>query len=82
MNFTIEKLPVFCLENKNVIKIKDPFVLGIYTFIKMEIEHQGITVEEIINKIYSHFTIEKEKIVETLNLLVEELNLIKMKYNE
>jgi hypothetical protein len=71
MKLTIEPLPIFVLENKNVIKINDPFLLGIYTFIKMIIENQEHKVYEVISKIQSHFNMETVEIVKAIDILHE-----------
>lgn len=81
MNFTIEKAPAFTLENKNVLKIKNPFVLGIYAFIEMEMYQGEYTISVIIDKMKKHFSIKKTEIMESLKIIIDELKLISMKEN-
>ncbi len=78
MNFTKEKLPVFALENKDVLLIKDAFVLGIYTFMKMEIEQGEYTVVNIIDKIKVHFFLDEKQIMRALKIILDELELLTM----
>ncbi len=78
MNFTKEKLPVFALENKDVLLIKDAFVLGIYTFMKMEIEQGEYTVVNIVDKMKVHFFLDDKQIMSALKIIIDELELITM----
>ena len=76
MNFTKEKLPVMAIEFKDVIKIKDPFILGIFVFLKMEMEKEECTVSAVIDRIKKHFAISEAKVGEALKVIIHELELV------
>ncbi len=78
MNFSKEKLPVFALEYKDVDKIRDLRVLGIFTFVKMMIDQGEYTVCVIIDKMKEQFFITDKEIIDGLRIIIEELLLLTM----
>jgi len=78
MNFEIEKLPAFVLENKFVEQIRDLRVLGIYTFCKMLMEKGEYSVCVIIDKMKEQFFIEDKEMLDSLKIIIEDLILFIM----
>lgn len=78
MNITIEKLLVMAIEFKDVLQIKDAFVLGIYIFLKMEMEQGEYTVPVIIDKMAKQFDVSEKKILTALKVIIDELGLVNM----
>ena len=78
MNFTKEKLPLVSLENKDVLQIKDPFILGIYVFLKMEMQQGEYTVPAIIDRMTKQFAISEANVLRAFKIIIEDLGLITM----
>jgi len=74
-----ERIPAFALEDKKVILIRDPYILGIYTFTQMMMDQDHYDSETLINKMAQHFLIEEEKIVHALKIITEDLKLLSYK---
>ncbi len=69
MNIEIEKTPAFALEHKIVDKFIDLSALGLYTYIKMLIEHEPKPLPEIIELIKEHFNLDEQYILEKIKVI-------------
>ena len=78
MKITIEKLPVMAIEFKDVIQIKDAFVLGIFVFLKMEMEKGEYTVSVIIDRMTKQFAISEENVLRAFKIIIDKLQLVTM----
>lgn len=71
MNIEIEKTPAFALENKIVTQFNDLEALGLYTYIKMLIEHERSTLPIIIGLVKDRFNLEEEYILNKIKVISE-----------
>ena len=78
MNFNKETLPSFTIQNKDILKITDPFALGIFAFMKMKMSEAEYTIPALADKIKEHFEISYEQIMNALEVITKDLELTKI----
>ncbi len=71
MNIEIEKTPAFALENNVVSQFSDLETLGLYTYIKMLIEHESRSLPDIIELIKEHFSLDEQYILNKIKMISE-----------
>lgn len=71
MNIEIEKTPAFALENKVIGSFQDLESLGLYTYIKMLIDHEPNTLPVIIERVKEHFDLDDDYILEKIKIIAE-----------
>ncbi len=68
IGFDKEKLYLTHIENKNIELFDDASVLGIYTYVRMMIEHEKTTVCEIVDKLMNKFTLTQKHVMGVFEL--------------
>lgn len=77
MKIKREEHPVFFIQTKNIIKIRDPIVLAIYVFIQSQMALGEYAESLIIDNMKNHFhDITHEQIMYALEIIIEDLELI------
>jgi len=71
MNIEIEKTPAFALENKTIEQFNDLEALGLYTFIKMVIEHESSTLPAIIDLVKERFNVDEQVVLKKIKVISE-----------
>jgi hypothetical protein len=71
MGFSQEQLPYTTLDNRNIELFNELQVLGMYTYVRMMIDHETTTVPVIIDKLIEKFKVTHDFVFDVLKKFEE-----------
>lgn len=71
MTIEREKCPTFVLENESIITFTDLEILGLYTYIKMLIDTENMTLPDIIEQVQTHFNFNDDYVLKRLKVIAD-----------